>query len=592
MIALNAVKSELFGEGGGAEVQAAQLLDGLQDVARRRPRALGLERPAPAPGPRDARSRSRATSPTRRCPRAAPATWSSTTARSSRSRRPAPTPPRAASASMRRQASNVLMVAGKRSRSGHPLFVGGPQIGYFYPGLTLEMDLHGPGWTRPRRHLGAVPGLHPDRPPRGLRLDAHLGGRGHRRHLRRDALRRQRHQVPLQGQVPLDDAVQRGHASTARPVDLQPHRARARDRLRDRRRHARGDLAQALELPARRRRPAAVPAPHARQGPQRARLHQGRRDLAADVQHVLRRQRRGRARSRPGACRSGPRASTPGLPTDGRGSYEWRGFLHGQGPPARRSCAAACSTTGTTSPRAGSPPPTTSGPTGRSAASTCSTATRTRSSEHTLATLTGAMNAAATQDVRAITFVPLLSRGAARAVRRRAPRATRMLELLEAWRAKGGSRLDRDLDGKIDDPGAAVLDTAWDAPGGRRAGAGAGPAARRPAQRHPAPPLRPAAGRPVRRLAHVHEQGPAHAARQAGEGPVRATATAATATWPPAGPRCGPRSTPPARELAASPGAEPGRLARGRHARADHVPAGPAALHDALHQPARAGSSR
>ena len=39
------------------------------------------------------------------------------------------------------------MVAGKRSRSGHPLFVGGPQIGYFYPGLTLEMDLHGPGWS-------------------------------------------------------------------------------------------------------------------------------------------------------------------------------------------------------------------------------------------------------------------------------------------------------------------------------------------------------------------------------------------------------------------------------------------------------------
>ena len=48
---------------------------------------------------------------------------------------------------IRPHASNVLMVAGKRSRSGHPLFVGGPQIGYYYPGLTLEMDLHGPGWT-------------------------------------------------------------------------------------------------------------------------------------------------------------------------------------------------------------------------------------------------------------------------------------------------------------------------------------------------------------------------------------------------------------------------------------------------------------
>ena len=39
----------------------------------------------------------------------------------------------------------------------------------------------------------------------------------------------------------------------------------------------------------------------------------------------------------------------------------------------------------------------------------------------------------------------------------------------------GGSRLDRDLDGKVDDPGAAVMDTAWpkiaDArPWGRRSG--------------------------------------------------------------------------------------------------------------------------
>jgi hypothetical protein len=36
-----------------------------------------------------------------------------------------------------------------------------------------------------------------------------------------------------------------------------------------------------------------------------------------------------------------------------------------------------------------------------------------------------------------------------------------MLAILQAWRAKGGSRLDRDLDGKIDDPGAAIMDAAW-----------------------------------------------------------------------------------------------------------------------------------
>ena len=57
-------------------------------------------------------------------------------------------------------------------------------------------------------------------------------------------------------------------------------------------------------------------------------------------------------------------------------------------------------------------------------------------------------------------FVPVL----ARLLKGGTPpsaRASQMLALLEAWRANGGSRLDRDLDGKIDDPGAAILDAAW-----------------------------------------------------------------------------------------------------------------------------------
>ena len=39
--------------------------------------------------------------------------------------------------------------------------------------------------------------------------------------------------------------------------------------------------------------------------------------------------------------------------------------------------------------------------------------------------------------------------------------ASDSLELMEAWNANGGSRLDLDLNGKIDDPGAAVMDRAW-----------------------------------------------------------------------------------------------------------------------------------
>lgn len=80
--------------------------------------------------------------------------------------------------------------------------------------------------------------------------------------------------------------------------------------------------------------------------------------------------------------------------------------------------------------------------------------------KHTLASLTGAMNAAATQDVRTMKFVPILTR-LLRGGPAPSPRAMRMLELLQDWRAEGGSRLDRDLDGRIDHPGAAILDTAW-----------------------------------------------------------------------------------------------------------------------------------
>src|SRR3954469_20753518 len=54
------------------------------------------------------------------------------------------TAPAVAASVRHRYASNFLMVGAKRSANGHPLFVAGPQIGYFYPGLTLELDLHAP----------------------------------------------------------------------------------------------------------------------------------------------------------------------------------------------------------------------------------------------------------------------------------------------------------------------------------------------------------------------------------------------------------------------------------------------------------------
>jgi acyl-homoserine lactone acylase PvdQ len=69
------------------------------------------------------------------------------------------------------------------------------------------------------------------------------------------------------------------------------------------------------------------------------------------------------------------------------------------------------------------------------------------------------MNGAGTQDLRSVELTPLVS-DVMQGTPPPTPRAARMRELLLDWRANGSSRLDADLDGKIDHPGAAIMD-AW-----------------------------------------------------------------------------------------------------------------------------------
>jgi hypothetical protein len=70
------------------------------------------------------------------------------------------------------------------------------------------------------------------------------------------------------------------------------------------------------------------------------------------------------------------------------------------------------------------------------------------------------MNAAATQDVRAIDTVPLLVK-LLKGSDAPNEQAAQMLARLKQWREDGGNRLDLNNDGFIDDPGAAIMDAAW-----------------------------------------------------------------------------------------------------------------------------------
>jgi acyl-homoserine lactone acylase PvdQ len=66
-------------------------------------------------------------------------------ARSIQSLDPRASAAEAAAAPARRQASNWLLAAHQRSASGNTLAVMGPQLGYFYPEIVQQIDLHGPG---------------------------------------------------------------------------------------------------------------------------------------------------------------------------------------------------------------------------------------------------------------------------------------------------------------------------------------------------------------------------------------------------------------------------------------------------------------
>jgi hypothetical protein len=276
----------------------------------------------------------------------------------------------------------------------------------------------------------------------------------------------------------------------------------------------------------------------------------------------------------------------PGLPTIGTGKYEWTGFLndyahpHGVDPKdgtmtnwnqsAARGFGAADDDWGK------------NGSVDRVDLLNRNLARLRRGGEWTLASVTAAMNAAATQDVRAIDTVPLLKR-LPRGSQAPTPQAQQMLDAMIAWKQRGGSRLDRDLDGFIDDPGAAIMDAAWSRIADAFMAPRIGP--QLDEARHAVLALRRAAGRPVRRLVSVLRPRHPQPARDGSQAAVRERLLRARQVGSlPAGDlggdrRCGRRADGRAGDR------RPPGLARRRDGGADRVRPRPPADHAALHQP-------
>lgn len=456
VFALDAVKGQFVGEGGGGEVSRSMFLDALvRQLGRTKGEAAFAdlrerddpETPVSVPGHMTSQPAPKSTKGN------VILDDGSFVAYESISVAPAPEQPA--------HASNALLVSGKRSATGHPLMVAGPQIGYFYPGLLTEVDLHGP-------HI----------------------------HVRGAAT------VPLPGYVLIGRGSDFAWSLTSAGLDIVDHYAetlcggsdheyRYRGKCRKMEHFDAGVLHGETDQTVAFWRTVHGPVVgYATVHGKRVALARKRSTYGKDVLDLLlyRDLSRGKVRSVKdffraadqspqtfnsfyvdsrdiGVFTSGlvpirPSDVDPGLPIDGSGKHEWKGWVPTDRHPQGVNPGNGQIVNWNNQTIGGYEPGDDNWALGAEQRVRLLTNNLGKGGHQTLTSLTAAMNEAATQDVRAIELEPLLAR-VLRTGPAPSPRAEQMLRILDAWHANGGSRLDADLGGTIDDPGAAVMDAAW-----------------------------------------------------------------------------------------------------------------------------------
>jgi acyl-homoserine lactone acylase PvdQ len=375
------------------------------------------------------------------------------------------TPASAGAAAFRKPAtghmSNVLAVGASRSVTGHPLYVAGPQVGYFYPQYFLELDLHGGGFDV----RGAVfPGIPLVVIGRGkdFAWSATSSGSdivdqyvetlcgGDRFHYLFDAQCREMGTFDA-GTVDTGSGTQElvfrttvhgpvvAYAtSNGQPVAISTKRSSRRR-----------DVLSALAFYRLDTNAVATP-----QGFERTMngVEFAFNWTYVDGKHI--------AYFSSARLPKRPANVDLGLPARGTGDEEWQGFEPLAAHPHAVDPKGGLIVNWNNKPAPGfaaADDQWSYGSLQRVQLLSNNLAARRK---HTLASVVGAMNKAATQDFRAVEVWPVIERMLARGTAPTA-RDAQLVKLLDAWRANGASRLDRNGDSRIDDPGAAIMDAFW-----------------------------------------------------------------------------------------------------------------------------------
>ncbi len=452
VFALNALAGQIFGQGGGDEARRSELLSSMRAK-------LGTAKANKAwDDVTEFNDPASPTTITKKFPYGKiPKKAKGSVVLDAGSFKPTGPSRLARAAGVPRWASNFLIVGANRSATGHPLFVAGPQIGYFYPGLTFEADISGPGFEARGAVAPGFPGnILIGRGPdfawsltsAGSDLidtyaETLCGGSKTKYVFKGKCLKmgsvdagtiagtgRVKYRTTVHGPVTgyakaggKTVALSRKRASFGQDILWQlPFRDMTIGKVRD----------PSSFFKAVSRSPFTFNIGY------------------ADDKHI--------ATYSAGELPIRNPQVDPRLPTKGTGQYEWKGFLAASKHPQQVDPPSGLLVNWNNRPAPGfgaADDNWSYGSSQRVKMLLDGLATR---PQHDLASVTSAMNGAATQDIRSVVVTPLLQ-NALKSAPAPSPRAQRMLDLLVAWRANGSSRLDRDLDGFMDAGGAPAI---WD----------------------------------------------------------------------------------------------------------------------------------
>jgi acyl-homoserine lactone acylase PvdQ len=461
VIAVTGLLGQTFGRGGGGEIAAARLLGALQDK-------LGgdagfntwrdLRRLDDPEAPTNTTKRyPYMTDPGKIGPGAAVVDAAATASAASAGL--APTLPR-------QRMSNALLVGKSRSATGHPLGVIGAQLGYYYPMLFLELDLHGGGFD-------ARGGVLPGEPYVLL---------GHGKDYAWDATSGESDLMDQfleqlcnrDGSTPTEASTSYMYKGKCRAMTTFDAGLLKGGNLPDQRvkfqETVHGPVAGVVTVGGKPYAVANARSTRGREFASAAAILDFNRNAVHSAKDFLRSAAKleytfnlfyidDKDIAWYHACRCPVRApgTYPGLPTLGTGQYDWRGFLTPKQHPQAINPAGGLFRDWNTKPAPGWGAADDNWAYGSHQRRELFTGFK---AKNHLEDVVSSMNRAATQDTKAVQIWPLISQVLAGGP---APDALtqQAADLVSAWSAAGGSRLDRDLDGKIDDPGAAVMDAAW-----------------------------------------------------------------------------------------------------------------------------------